>query len=75
MQVPRDTPGDSDINNQLYNNQLYAEIRDQDSPKLDVAPPHAVTGHTPPHYEDIVPKHSGDYEVTQCAAYGLHGQQ
>ena len=72
VQVPRDTP---DINNQLYNNQLYEEIRtDQDSPKLEVAPPH-VTGHTPPHYEDVVPKPSGDYEVTQCAAYGLHGEQ
>ena len=59
MDVPRDAPGDD----------LYAEIRDQDTPTQEVAPPHAVTGHTPPEYEDVAPKLSSDYKVTKCAAH------
>ena len=65
MDVPRDAsaPGDGD-------NQLYAEIRDQAQDQLS----HAATGHTPPEYEDVAPKLSSDYKVTQCAAYGVHAQ-
>ena len=66
MDVLRNAPSDGDTN-QL---QLYAEI----SPTQEVAPPPEVTGHTPPEYEDVVPKRSSGYKVTLCAAYGVHGQ-
>ena len=67
-----DAPGDGD-------NQVYAEIRDQDTTTPSTTQPQDVTVatgtvHTSHQYEDVsdVTRAGGDYQITLCAAYGYN---
>ena len=65
---------------EIGENQLYAEIKDPESlehpsTSSEVADP-TPTGPTSHHYDNVVltegPSPSGDYQLTLCAAYGVH---
>ena len=69
---------------EIGENQLYAEIKDPESLEhpstspevVRVAPDPTPTGPTSHHYDNVVlaegPSPSGDYQLTLCAAYGVH---
>ena len=69
---------------EIRENQLYAEIKDPESLEhpstssevVRVAPDPTPTGPTSHHYDNVVlaegPSPSGDYQLTLCAAYGVH---
>ena len=65
---------------EIGENQLYAEIKDPESLEhpstssevVRVAPDPTPTGPTSHHYDNVVLAASGDYQLTLCAAYGVH---
>ena len=64
---------------EIGENQLYAEILEHPSTSSEVvrvAPDPTPTGPTSHHYDNVVlaegPSPSGDYQLTLCAAYGVH---
>ena len=67
---------------EIEENQLYAEIKDPESLEhpstssevVRVAPDPTPTGPTSHHYDNVVLAEgpSGDYQLTLCAAYGVH---
>ena len=66
---------------EIGENQLYAEIKDPESLEhpstssevVRVAPDPTPTGPMSRHYDNVVlASPSGDYQLTLCAAYGVH---
>ena len=57
---------------EIGENQLYAEIKDPES----LEHPSTFSDPTFHHYDNVVlaegPSPSGDYQLTLCAAYGVH---
>ena len=66
---------------EIGENQLYAEIKDPESlehpsTSSEVVRVATPTGPTSHHYDNVVlaeaPSPSGNYQLTLCAAYGVH---